>query len=232
MWSRLCCNYGFSYTKAPVKAFNNLEQLKKFNNAKLWQNSSINLMEKRSLVTVKTFGTRDFTYSNKFNYNSFGQLALLILGGIAFSTVTSYAEEKEKDKKPKLTYFNIKGRAEVARFILAETDTPYDYIGIDGTKLKELKEAGILAFNQVPFYEEGDLTLVQSHAINRHLARVKGLYGKNEKEASQIDQVYEGVVDLTAKAISIYLNNTLDDKKNSKNMEQFIILGFLYLRLF
>jgi len=98
---------------------------------------------------------------------------------------------------------------------LADTDTPYDYIGIDNTKLKELKESGVLAFNQVPYYEEGDLTIVQSHAINRHLARIKGLYGKNEKEASQIDQLYEGSNDVSTKTISIYFNTTWDDAKKT-----------------
>jgi len=213
MLSRLTSSFGFSYYKAPVNVFTNLQQLNKLNNV---QHSVINFMEKRSLVTKTFTVTRDYNYynnSNKFNSYSFGHLALLILGGIAFSTISSYAEEKEK--KPKLAYFNIKGRAEIARLILADTDTPYDYIGIDNTKLKELKESGVLAFNQVPYYEEGDLTIVQSHAINRHLARIKGLYGKNEKEASQIDQLYEGSNDVSTKTISIYFNTTWDDAKKT-----------------
>jgi len=174
-----------------------------------------------SLQAIRSLNntSNKYYYYNQFNGTSYiGHLSLLILGGIAFST-SAFAQEKEK--KPKLTYFNIKGRAEIARLILSETNTTYDYVGIDGAQLKELKELGILAFNQVPLYEEGDLTLVQSHAINRHLARINGLYGKNEKEASLIDQAYEGVIDISSRSIAIFINNKLDEAKQA---EEFAVI--------
>jgi glutathione S-transferase len=108
--------------------------------------------------------------------------------------------------KPTLTYFNVFARAEVPRILLEDAGVDYDFVTV--TNWAELKPqliaAGKLAFGQIPLYEEPGLTLVQSGAIARHLARKHGYYGTSAQEAALIDQAYEGATDLftnIAKAI-------------------------------
>ena len=48
-----------------------------------------------------------------------------------------------------------------------------------------------LDFPNLPYYVDGDLKLTQSMAILRHLGREHGLYGKDNKEASQIDMIMD-----------------------------------------
>lgn len=69
-------------------------------------------------------------------------------------------------------------------------------------------------YGQLPKFEDGDLTLYQSNAILRHLGRSFGLYGKDQREAAQVDMVNDGVEDLRCKyGTMIYTNyeNGKDD---------------------
>jgi glutathione S-transferase len=94
---------------------------------------------------------------------------------------------------PLLTYFDVRGRAEVVRLILEETGTAYRERRVQMSEWPTLKPT--LLFGQLPIYEEGDLVIVQSHAIYRHLARVHNLYGNNEREHVRCDMVEETFVD-------------------------------------
>jgi len=63
--------------------------------------------------------------------------------------------------------------------------------------LAKLRTDGKLLFDQVPLCEEPNgLQLVQSSAIVRHLARTKGLYGKDEKEMAICDAMWEYFIDV------------------------------------
>jgi len=98
--------------------------------------------------------------------------------------------------KPILTYFNGRGRAEVARLIFAETGTAYEDNRVQDHS--ELKKSGKLPFGQLPILQVGDVTIAQSQAINRYLAREHGLAGKNSLENAQVDMVIDGWTDLTS----------------------------------
>ncbi|PRP88089.1 glutathione s-transferase [Planoprotostelium fungivorum] len=113
--------------------------------------------------------------------------------------------------KPTLTYFNSRGRAEVARLVLTEAGIEWNDDRVD--KIDDLKASGKLAFNQVPLltYPDG-FTLVQSTAIVRHLAREHGLYGMNNREAALADAVAEGVVDLLNQARPAIMDESLRGK--------------------
>jgi glutathione S-transferase len=63
---------------------------------------------------------------------------------------------------------------------------------------------GKLAFGQVPLYEEPGLTLTQSSAIVRHLAKKHGYHGTNAHEEALVDQNFEGVVDLLNALRAVY----------------------------
>ena len=94
---------------------------------------------------------------------------------------------------PHITYFDVRGRAEVIRLILEDTGTAYTERRVTVAEWPELKPT--LAFGQLPLYEEGDLLLNQSHAIYRHLARKHDLYGDSDLDKLRCDIVQETFVD-------------------------------------
>ena len=92
-----------------------------------------------------------------------------------------------------LTYFDVRGRAEVIRLILEETATPYQERRVQVHEWPALKPT--LPFEQLPSYQEDDLFIVQSHAIYRYLARKHGLCGATEAERIRCDVIEEAFVD-------------------------------------
>jgi glutathione S-transferase len=114
---------------------------------------------------------------------------------------------------PRLSYFTGRGVAEKIRLLLAESGTEYEDIDLGRydvqAKVKtppfeELKREGKLAFDKVPLWEEPDgFRVVQSLAILRHVARTRGFYGANEREAALCDMIIEGVEEVTARARSL-----------------------------
>eukprot|EP01103_Thecamoeba_quadrilineata_P010014 TRINITY_DN205_c0_g2_i1.p1 TRINITY_DN205_c0_g2~~TRINITY_DN205_c0_g2_i1.p1 ORF type:complete len:236 (-),score=39.15 TRINITY_DN205_c0_g2_i1:74-697(-) len=95
--------------------------------------------------------------------------------------------------KPKLTYFNVRGRAEYIRYIFAEKQVDYEdsrfqYADKDQV-LAVLREQGKLDFHQVPLLEIDGHNLVQSYAISSYLARQYNLYGKDIYENYLVDAI-------------------------------------------
>jgi glutathione S-transferase len=95
---------------------------------------------------------------------------------------------------PKVTYFDIRARAEPIRLILEEMAIPYEDHRVAPHEWRDFKSK--TAFGWLPAYRDGDLEIWQSHAIYRHLARVHDLYGANEKERIRCDVVEEAFADL------------------------------------
>ena len=95
---------------------------------------------------------------------------------------------------PQITYFDIRGRAEPIRLLLEEAGVAYDEVQISQEQWPELKPG--MPFGQVPMYREGDLELVQSHAILRYLARKHGLDGEDESQRVRCDIAIEAFRDL------------------------------------
>lgn len=100
-------------------------------------------------------------------------------------------------KDPVITYFDVRGRAEVIRLILEEKGIAYREKRVTLEEWPALKPT--LLFGQLPTLEyEGDSGKVfinQSHAIYRHLARTFNLYGHGEAENIRCDVVEEAFVD-------------------------------------
>jgi glutathione S-transferase len=95
---------------------------------------------------------------------------------------------------PQLTYFEIRGRAEPIRLLLEEAGVVYDDVQISQDEWPKRKPS--MPFGQVPMYREGDLELVQSHAILRHLARKHGLDGRDERQRVRCDIAIEAFRDI------------------------------------
>nr|ACO10825.1 Glutathione S-transferase P [Caligus rogercresseyi] len=102
-----------------------------------------------------------------------------------------------------LTYFPVRGRAEVIRVMLKDQGAEFDEKVITMEMWKEGTLKASCLFGQLPIFQDGDLTLYQTNAIRRHLARKLGLYGKDQREAALIDMVDEAIQDLLNKYIKL-----------------------------
>ena len=110
---------------------------------------------------------------------------------------------------PTLTYFAIRGRAEVIRLILEERGVPYQERRIDEEEWATIKPT--MPLEQVPVYQECELVIPQSHAIYRYLARKHDLYGKDERERIRCDIVAETFVDAQNTLGGFYWSPQFDD---------------------
>ena len=96
----------------------------------------------------------------------------------------------------KLYYFDIYGRAESIRMLLAHAKVEYENVLINGDSLKDLKASGKLEFGQVPMFETEDgKHLCQSWAILRFLGRKYGYYPNDPEVAWKIDSTIDAVED-------------------------------------
>jgi len=107
----------------------------------------------------------------------------------------------------KLTYFNLRGLGEVPRLVFAAAGQAYTDHRLpfernaDGTfntfewaSNPALKEA--TPFHKLPVLEVDGVTIAQSMAISRFLAKRFGLFGATDIEGAQVDQVCEQIQDI------------------------------------
>jgi len=101
----------------------------------------------------------------------------------------------------KLIYFNLMGRAETARLILAQAGVTYEDKRIEKEEWPALKAS--LPMGQLPVLEVDGKTIGQSMAIARYCARRFGLAGKDELEGALADQVVDHVSDFLAELVKV-----------------------------
>jgi len=116
-------------------------------------------------------------------------------------------------KDMKLTYFGIRGLAEPIRMLMIDNGIHFTDHQVTSDEWAKIKPT--MQFGQVPCLHEGDMQLVQSGAIMRHLARKHGLYGSTENEMAYADMMFDGVTDLRTKyAKLIYQEYDMPGKKD------------------
>uniref|UniRef100_A0A8C4L2P5 glutathione transferase n=1 Tax=Equus asinus TaxID=9793 RepID=A0A8C4L2P5_EQUAS len=99
--------------------------------------------------------------------------------------------------KPRLHYFNARGRMELIVWLLAAARVKFEEKFIDTPEdLEKLKNDGGLMSQQVLVVEIDGMKLVQSRAILNYIAAKHNLYGKDIKERALIDMYVEGMADL------------------------------------
>lgn len=99
--------------------------------------------------------------------------------------------------KPKLYYFNGRGRMESVRWLLAAAGVEFDEVFLETREqYQQLLKDGALLFEQVPMVEVDGMKLVQTNAILNYFAAKHNLYGKDIKERALIDMYSEGAKDL------------------------------------
>ncbi|XP_015744755.1 glutathione S-transferase 3-like [Python bivittatus] len=101
-------------------------------------------------------------------------------------------------EKPKLYYFNGRGRMEQIRWLLAAAGVEFEEEFLETREQYEnLLQDGSLLFQQTPMVEIDGMKLVQTRAILRYIATKYNLYGKDLKERALIDMYVEGTIDLS-----------------------------------
>nr|5LCZ_A Chain A, Glutathione S-transferase A1,Glutathione S-transferase alpha-2,Glutathione S-transferase A1,Glutathione S-transferase alpha-2,Glutathione S-transferase A1 [synthetic construct]5LCZ_B Chain B, Glutathione S-transferase A1,Glutathione S-transferase alpha-2,Glutathione S-transferase A1,Glutathione S-transferase alpha-2,Glutathione S-transferase A1 [synthetic construct]5LD0_A Chain A, Glutathione S-transferase A1,Glutathione S-transferase alpha-2,Glutathione S-transferase A1 [synthetic co len=109
-------------------------------------------------------------------------------------------------EKPKLHYFNARGRMESTRWLLAAAGVEFEEKFIKSAEdLDKLRNDGYLMFQQVPMVEIDGMKLVQTRAILNYIASKYNLYGKDMKERALIDMYSEGILDLTEMIIQLVI---------------------------
>uniref|UniRef100_A0A2K5F5S4 glutathione transferase n=1 Tax=Aotus nancymaae TaxID=37293 RepID=A0A2K5F5S4_AOTNA len=99
--------------------------------------------------------------------------------------------------KPKLHYFNARGRMEPIRWLLAAAGVEFEEKFLESAEdFEKLRNDGYLMFQQVPMVEIDGMKLVQTRAILNYIASKYDLYGKDTKERALIDMYTEGMADL------------------------------------
>ncbi|XP_050172067.1 glutathione S-transferase A3-like [Myiozetetes cayanensis] len=85
--------------------------------------------------------------------------------------------------KPKLHYFNGRGRMEPIRWLLAAAGVEFEESFLEKKDdLTKLQKDGSLLFQQVPMVEIDGMKMVQTRAIANYIAMKYNLYGKDLKE--------------------------------------------------
>ncbi|KAM7158797.1 hematopoietic prostaglandin D synthase isoform 1-T3 [Molossus nigricans] len=97
----------------------------------------------------------------------------------------------------KLTYFNMRGRAEIIRYIFAYLDIKYEDHRIELADWPEIKPT--LPFGKIPVLEVDGLHLHQSLAIARYLTKNTDLAGKTELEQCQVDAIVDTLDDFMSR---------------------------------
>ncbi|XP_053138741.1 glutathione S-transferase A4-like isoform X2 [Hemicordylus capensis] len=116
--------------------------------------------------------------------------------------------------KPKLTYFNGRGRMEPIRWLLAAAGVEFEETFLEEKEqyLKLIKD-GHLLFDQVPLVEIDGLKLVQTKAILHYIAEKYNLHGKDLRERAQIDMYVEGTMDLMGMLLVYYFSPPEEKEK-------------------
>ena len=111
----------------------------------------------------------------------------------------------------KFTYFNARGLGETVRYLfeLAETRyeddrieftfaTPGDFSTISRPAFDELKQCGALvaSMNKLPMLTVEGVSIGQSKAIERYVAKRFGFMGSTDLEGAQIDAICEHIRDM------------------------------------
>lgn len=118
----------------------------------------------------------------------------------------------------KLTYFDARARAEPARLMLEMTGTAYEYEAISAEAWISGEAKARIAertpFCQLPMLTDGAVSLCQSQAILRYLARKLSLYGDTIEEQARVDEVHETASELFIEAALFHWDPQFHERRD------------------
>lgn len=126
------------------------------------------------------------------------------------SSVAKQRMSQRSTQPIKLHYFNLMGRAETTRMILAYYDTPYDDCRIEMEEWEEYKSNLQPDFGQLPCLEVDGLRLVQSVAINQYLCRRFGAEPRTQDDHYRVDSLVQFKEDLQTTLFELAWNKQTD----------------------
>lgn len=115
----------------------------------------------------------------------------------------------------RLSYFDLRGRAEIARLIFACAKKEYEDNRVSREDWPEFKTK--TPFGQMPVLEVDGEMIGQTVAIVNYLAREFGLYGKTNMESCQVDQVVCNIQDFIVAAVKAMYEK--DEAKKAELMK-------------
>jgi len=107
----------------------------------------------------------------------------------------------------KLTYFNLRGRGEPARLLLALAGKKYEdkRLPAPWDDVKPWKaEKPLTPWGTVPVLDYDGVVIGQSTAANRFLAKEFGFAGKDNAEQAEADEMVDVIVDLIDEQIRLH----------------------------
>lgn len=118
----------------------------------------------------------------------------------------------------KIFYFQARGRVEPARLMLELARAPYEMETVslqawmEESALKETVQQRT-PFGQLPMLADGALTLCQSRAIHRYVARKLGLYGDTIEQQARVDEVYDTADELMMDIAQFHWNPHFHERR-------------------
>jgi len=129
-------------------------------------------------------------------------------------------------KKIKLTYFDGRGRGEVARQILAYSGQSWEDDRISFEAWPELKPKTPLG--TLPVLEYNGMKLSQSVTVCRFLANEFGIAGKTNCEKGMADMIVDTIVDVQIECFkTAFEKDPIEKKKQTEKLEKEIFPGLL-----
>ena len=118
--------------------------------------------------------------------------------------------------KVKLTYFNLRGRGEPARLLLAYGGIKFEDRRLtpafqDPAEWQKLKPS--TPYGSLPLLDWDGTCIAQSMAVARFIARQVGLAGRNDMEAAQIDEIIDAINDLLNASAKVFFSKDEAEKK-------------------
>jgi len=111
----------------------------------------------------------------------------------------------------KLHYFNLRGRAELARLILAYANVEYEDFRIPSEEWPKHKPN--YPFGQVPVLEVDGKMLGQSNSIARYLAKKHGLAGQDDWEEAMANMYADSLMDVINAGLPYRFESDPEKKK-------------------
>lgn len=120
--------------------------------------------------------------------------------------------------KYKLTYFDLRGRAEPTRLLFTVAGVQFEDERIGQEQWKAIKHK--VPGNSLPFLSIDGVIVSQSMAINRHLARIFGLDGESLSQKIKVDEIVEYLVAIKNKMVELPMMS--DDPRTQARAEEIL----------
>ncbi|CAH1796833.1 unnamed protein product, partial [Owenia fusiformis] len=107
----------------------------------------------------------------------------------------------------KLTYFNLRGRAELTRMIFASKGIEYEDIRVEFKDWPEVKPTTPRGY--LPLLEVGGVTICESQTVARTAAHIAGIAGETELERAQADMIIDCYSDIFDSVVNVFFEKDL-----------------------